>query len=250
MTGSLPGPSGWAPHGTADPPRSRAALAILIGGLTGANIARTMWVPGPWHFWFNLGIGAFSAGVAIGARVTRDELGLARDRLRRGLSLGGRVAGAIAVGVVALGAAGLLTDERTEVSAASMATRTLVLIPLGTVLVEEMAFRGSLHALLGRFGRGPTLDGPRLLRGATALQWIGGSILFGLWHTVPALRGGGIDSDVVEVSSLATALATTAATTVAGAGFIWLRVRSGSLLAPVLVHLATNSVTFAVAWAF
>lgn len=39
------------------------------------------------------------------------------------------------------------------------------------------------------------------------------------------------------------------ATTAAGVGFEWLRRRSGSLAAPALAHLATNSVTFAVAWA-
>ena len=43
---------------------------------------------------------------------------------------------------------------------------------------------------------------------------------------------------------------TVLATTVAGVGFGWLRVKSGSLLAPVLAHLATNSLTFAIAWAY
>ena len=39
-------------------------------------------------------------------------------------------------------------------------------------------------------------------------------------------------------------------TTIAGVGFLWLRTRSGSVVAPMLAHLATNSLTFAVAWAF
>ena len=41
-----------------------------------------------------------------------------------------------------------------------------------------------------------------------------------------------------------------AAHVVAGVGFGWLRVKSGSLLAPVLAHIATNSLTFAIAWAY
>ena len=35
---------------------------------------------------------------------------------------------------------------------------------------------------------------------------------------------------------------------VAGLGFIWLRHRSGHLIAPVFAHIATNSIPFAVAW--
>jgi membrane protease YdiL (CAAX protease family) len=42
--------------------------------------------------------------------------------------------------------------------------------------------------------------------------------------------------------------ATVVVTTAAGVGLAWLRVRSDSLLAPMLAHLATNSVTFALAW--
>ena len=38
-----------------------------------------------------------------------------------------------------------------------------------------------------------------------------------------------------------------AGTFVAGLGFIWLRHRSGSLLAPILAHAGTNSIPFAVA---
>jgi len=33
-----------------------------------------------------------------------------------------------------------------------------------------------------------------------------------------------------------------------GIGFAWLRVRSDSLIAPMLAHLATNSLTYAAAW--
>lgn len=34
----------------------------------------------------------------------------------------------------------------------------------------------------------------------------------------------------------------------AGLAFIWLRHRSGSLIAPALLHVATNSFPFAMAW--
>lgn len=40
------------------------------------------------------------------------------------------------------------------------------------------------------------------------------------------------------------------ATAVAGAVFSWLRIRSGSLLAPALAHLGTNDITYVVGWLF
>jgi membrane protease YdiL (CAAX protease family) len=39
-----------------------------------------------------------------------------------------------------------------------------------------------------------------------------------------------------------------ALTFAAGLAFGWLRLRSQSLLAPMLAHIATNSVAFVVAW--
>ncbi|MFT3852681.1 MAG: CPBP family intramembrane metalloprotease [Ilumatobacteraceae bacterium] len=117
-----------------------------------------------------------------------------------------------------------------------MLWRTLVAIPFGTVLIEELAFRGAMHSLLRRL---------------VSLPWafVIGAVLFGLWHVVPAWRSGGGASGSVEVGRLAGVLGTFAATTVAGVMLIWLRVRSRSLIAPAMAHLATNSVTFAVAWA-
>ncbi len=70
------------------------------------------------------------------------------------------------------------------------------------------------------------------------------SVLFGLWHVNGVLHNG---SGGIAVGAV---IGTVLATTVAGVGFGWLRVRSDSQLAPVLAHVATNSVTFAVAWAF
>ena len=124
-----------------------------------------------------------------------------------------------------------LDDARVHVSLATMFFEVLVAIPFGTVVLEELAFRGTLLGLLRR----------RL-----PVPWAVGvmSVLFGLWHVKGVLHdsGGGIAVGAV--------VGTVLATTVAGVGFGWLRVRSDSLVAPVLAHIATNSVTFTVAWAF
>ena len=110
-------------------------------------------------------------------------------------------------------------------------------IPVGTVLWEEIAFRGVLQAALSRVMPEPA---------AIAVT----SGVFGVWHVRPtaaALRVNGLAGQrgqaVVRVA------AGVAVTTAGGALFSWLRARSGSLTAPVLLHLATNCVGPVVAWA-
>jgi uncharacterized protein len=88
-------------------------------------------------------------------------------------------------------------------------------IPLGTVWAEEMMYRGALAAVAAD-ALGPA--GGRLLQ-ATA---------FGLAHVVDA-RGTGEP-----------VIGTVLVTGAAGWVFGWLAERSGSVLAPVLAHLAIN----------
>lgn len=204
-----------------------AATSVLVV----ANVSRPVVPGGLWHAatavamllvarWGGLGVG---------------DLGLSRDRVRDGLRLGGLVFVSISAVVVAGGFLGVVQDDRVDVSAGELALRVLVIIPLGTVLVEELAFRGVLHGALHR-----------ALPARVALGT--GAILFGLWHVLPAATGGGITAG--DPSPVLLAGGTFAATAVAGVGFEWLRTRSDSLVAPMLAHLATNSVTYAVAWAF
>ena len=123
-----------------------------------------------------------------------------------------------------------------------MAARTaLVLVPLATVLPEEVAFRGVLWGQLAQW-RGELW--------ATA----GSAALFGLWHVLPALemarrnvllrgRGGR--------TALLTIAATVVATAFAGVLLAELRHRTGSLLAPVGLHWAVNGLgVLAAAWAW
>ena len=91
----------------------------------------------------------------------------------------------------------------------------LVGIPLGTVWSEEAAYRGALGTVAAD-GFGP--EGGRLVQ-ATA---------FGLSHIADARSTG----EPVVPSVLVTGLA--------GWGFGWLYERSGSLIAPMLAHLAIN----------
>ena len=79
------------------------------------------------------------------------------------------------------------------------------------------------------------------------------SLLFSTWHIAPTLSTAGGNAELSDAaSSLAgrSALVAGAMSTtfVAGLVFAWLRLRSRSLLAPVIAHLATNGVAFSVAW--
>jgi membrane protease YdiL (CAAX protease family) len=123
----------------------------------------------------------------------------------------------------------LLGDARVAgLGAGELAGQVLVRIPLGTVLWEEVAFRGVLLAALGRL---------RSLRGATGAS----AVLFGLWHVRPAL--GALAANDLAAGPLARTGAVVLAclgTAAAGVLFAELRLRSGSLLAPALLHLAMN----------
>jgi membrane protease YdiL (CAAX protease family) len=213
------------------------ALAVLVALLASANVVRSTLVPSGWHLAFNVGIGLAALALGLLAGLGRADLGLARRDLPAGVRLGAVAFVAVSAVVVVAGFAGLLTDDRADVSGGEVLVRALVVIPLGTVLVEELAFRGVLHGLLVRAT-------------STLGVYVAGSLLFGLWHVVPAWRGGGVDTDVVALGRVALVAGTFAATSLAGVGFVWLRARSASLVAPALAHLATNSVTFALAWAF
>ncbi|WP_448639237.1 CPBP family intramembrane glutamic endopeptidase [Geodermatophilus sp. URMC 63] len=105
----------------------------------------------------------------------------------------------------------------------------LVRIPFGTVLWEETAFRGVLLAALAR-----SVSPPVAVAGSAAL--------FGFWHVHPT-RSALVANDLAGgpvARGLAVGLGC-AATAAAGGLFTWLRLCSGSLLAPVLLHLAANA---------
>lgn len=165
------------------------------------------------------------------------DLGLTRSSLPAGarwglgavtliaLVLAGAVLLADRIDAIAI----LLADERVAAMDGSLLYATMVRIPIGTALFEEVAFRGLLLAL--------ALQMLPTVRAVAAT-----SAVFGLWHVAPTIVTLRIND--VEVASLAGAGAIAGAvlvTTVAGAGFCWLRLRSGSLVAPILAHWATNA---------
>jgi membrane protease YdiL (CAAX protease family) len=171
------------------------------------------------------------------AGLSLDELGLGWRHLRRGLVFAlTEIALVAAVYLVALAVPLTRTafeDQRYQLSLAAAAVTAFVVIPLATVVPEEVAFRG---VLLGLFGRGL---GP-------AAAAVASSALFGLWHVLPSLRLNRVNpaiSAVVGGGALGTLLAVLGAvlfTGAAGLVLCELRRRSGSLLAPIGLHWAVN----------
>lgn len=183
-------------------------------------------------------------GVTRAGRATWHDLGMSRRSLRRGAIWAGGIAAIALSGfaLVAAAAAALppVADWLSSLTVADVDPNTallriLVIIPLGTVLVEEVAFRGALPALIQRTG-------------ATTRSAIStAAVLFGLWHIVPSLEAA--QSNATPGSPVWPAVAATVVfTTVSGLVLGYLRHRTGSILAPMAVHMATNSLGVCLLW--
>lgn len=213
-----------------------AALALVLVVLVAHNLVGNLLRPPAWYVPVNLAVAAALVGVARASGISWAELGLGRSSLSRGAAFG--VAAfllasiALVVAVLVPATRPLFEDQRAaNVTGAAVAYQALVRIPLGTVVLEEVAFRGLLLALFGRV----TSTG-------AAVAW--SSAVFGLWHVVPTVEA--LRANRLTPSALAV-IAAVVATAAAGAVFCWLRLRSQSLVAPALAHIGTNSVALVVA---
>ncbi len=191
-------------------------------------------------------LGAASAAVLAARHWGRSwsDLGLDPADAGRGLRAGVTTvlpaAGVLAAMAITPALRPLLRDERvTDASGREAAYHLLVRIPLATAVAEEVLFRG---ALLGMTGAGR--------RPARALAWT--SVAFGLWHVVPALYSHRSNPHGVQLTegrggAVATVAGTVAATAPVGAALAVLRLRSRSVLAPVIAHAAVNGLAFVAA---
>jgi len=213
----------------------RGALAAIVSLMAAANIARSLWLPEISHLVFNLGLTAVVVYLGRRAGLRGEDLGL--GNWQRGAVFGAAAVGVIAIGLVAAALlstsvvriADAFDDDRADISAAELLVRVIVIIPIGTALAEELMFRGVIFGLLIKM-RAPAI--------------LISSVLFSLWHLLPA----GLDQGNLG-QAVATIATTFVATFCAGLLFGWLRSRSASLLAPVLAHIGTNSGALLTAWA-
>ena len=208
-----------------------AALVTTLGVLAAYHELRRLAIPDSLHFASNTAMIGVVSAVAVASALSVDELGLTRAALPKGLRYGAVTAAAIGAAVAAAVVIGVdptgTINDRGAVSGRDMLFQVFVEIPIATVLLEELAFRGVVAGLLSR---------------VTTPGWVlaGSSLAFGLWHVSP--------NQFTSLADAGGALATVAGTAVAGAAFLMLRRRSGSLAAPMLAHWGTNGVAFLVAW--
>ncbi|HEX6871425.1 MAG TPA: CPBP family intramembrane glutamic endopeptidase [Micromonosporaceae bacterium] len=223
--------------------RRLAALAVLVGVLIIANVLHKF---GPAGTGLVLGP-VVAAGLLVLARrwgLSWHDLGLARRTWAKGIGYAA-IAVAAVVAAYAIGAMLPLTraaflDARYQMPTGPALLTALVVIPLGTVLLEEIAFRGVLLGFITRH------------RGA---RWGLGfsSALFGLWHILPSLNLGGANPAIAMLAGTGMAArigvvaAVVAFTALAGWLLGELRRRSGSLFAAAGLHWAVNGVGVLVA---
>ena len=134
----------------------------------------------------------------------------------------------------------LFADDRfLGESPTAMLYEVLLRIPLATALAEELAFRGVVLGML-------------LLWVSPLRAVVLSSILFGLWHVLPAFDSLETNpaADVVSgpLATFGEVSVQVAVTALAGIGFAWLRLRDNHIAAPALTHWALNGSAYAAGW--
>ncbi len=209
---------------------------MVVLGLAGINLADHL------LGWNSLWLGPVGAlALIVFARATGlswAQLGLARRTHAAGLRWGGGVIAVVAlvylVGVLLPSTRSAFLDARYHLPPAGALLTAFVMIPLGTVLLEEIAFRSVLWGMLSRYAR----------------VWqvlVLSSFLFGLWHILPATASAGNEAVAAALvgfgafAKVAVVAGTVLFTALGGLVAGELRRRSGSLLASVGMHWATNA---------
>jgi membrane protease YdiL (CAAX protease family) len=225
-------------------------LVTVLGTLVVSNVVANQFLPSWAYVPWNCSVAALLVVTATRYdHCTADEIGVAPRKIPTGLRFGGAISAGL-LGVYLLGLAlpftrDLFQDDRADVTLPAMLWKSLVVVPFGTVLMEEIAFRGVLPAMFRkRLGGG---DAPLLKADILA------ALLFGLWHVLPSWNVNEVNP--VFRDNLPGPLGRTAAitagvvgTAMAGMAWSWLRNRSGSIAAPALVHTSTNSLGYIISW--
>ncbi len=163
-------------------------------------------------------------------RLRLADVGLEQKNILKGLKYSGWAVLAIflVLLIVFLVDSSAYKDPRYHHTLATALYSSLLILPLKTVIFEELVFRGVMLGLLLR---------------STSRNWAiaVSSMLFGLWHI-------GSSTNIHEVSflghitlpSIVVVIPTVLITSLAGVVFCELRLRSKSLVAPIAVHWFIN----------
>lgn len=211
-----------------------AVVAVLV-------VANLLQHRGPAGAWLPAAVvvSALLLALARADGLSWSDVGLGRESVASGLRWSALLLAAVAIGYAALvlspWAVDVLRDDRyTDQTAGALLWTVLVRIPLATVLLEELAFRGVLLAVLAR-------------RWGTRPAVVASSLLFGVWHVLPAAAAGSNDA-LAGTPPPALVAGVVLGTALAGAVLCWLRLRSGSLLPPLVLHWAVNALGVVAVW--
>lgn len=245
----MPGPVADPTAGPGRRTRSRRrwyAVAAVLCLLALSNVMSNRVLPGWAYVPWNFGMAVVLVLVAWWAHHGPVAIGLGIRHWHRPVGVGLLLAAATAlvftIGMVLPATREAFLDSRAADSGVgTMLYQVLVRIPLGTVVLEEVAFRGVLPALFGA---------------APALRWrwgpvLGTSLVFGLWHILPSIglaTGNAAVADVLGRDQLVTTLLAVASMVLAGTmmcGLAWI---GKGIKTTMLLHWATNSLGFVAAW--
>lgn len=215
--------------------RFLVVLAVIVAVLIGVSLANKY---GPSNTGIFLEPAVALALILLARRhgLSWHDLGMSRRTWARGIRYALIAIAAVTV-LYAIAAVLPFTrtafvDGRYQLHTGAALLTALVFIPLGTILLEEIAFRGVLLGMLGK-------------RKGTTLAITISSVLFGAWHILPSLALGanrlvaGVFGDG-PLAKLAMIAAVVAFTGLAGWVLCEVRHRSGSIIATAGLHWATN----------
>ena len=220
-------------------------IAAIVLGLAAVNVVSNRVISDRWYVPFAVVVAVVLLGFAraVDGR-TWEDLGLARRHLARGLVWGFALIGIVLVvylvAVAIPGTRELFKDDRVKGwSFGRTLEAVFVRVPLGTVLLEEVAFRAVL---------------PATIAARTTRRWAVGAsaALFGFWHVLPSIGLGHrnqVAQDTIGAAPgwvpVALAVVSTAAV---GIWFSFLRNKSKSLLTPMALHWSTNALGYLFAY--
>jgi len=220
-------------------------VAAVLGELVAVNLISNRWRQ-RWYLQTCLGGTAVVLLLARLSGASWSALGLVAGSYLTGLVWGAAcvltVVGAYVIAVFVPAARPFFHHDAGDgQSAHDVLRRGLVVIPFGTVLLEEVAFRGVLLGVVH-----VESDAVRAV--------LISSIAFGLWHILPSL---GLHTTNVGVGAMlgsgrrayvATVTLSMLGTALAGAVFCLLRLGSGSLITPMAFHWSVNGFGLFFAW--
>jgi uncharacterized protein len=241
-------PSAHWPHGVDevvdDVKKSAVPVLLVLGVLVGVNLLTNRLAPGVYLLW------AWTGAAVLLLIARRDgeswsDIGLGPLTKRAVLAALGVIAIVFAIyliGALIPSTREAFSDDRIgALSNGQVLWRALVRVPFGTVVLEEIAFRGVLLSMLWR-------------RIGVVRGMVASSLVFGLWHILPSL--GITQSNDALGAAVGTGpsgrifgvLFVVFSTFLAGLLFCELRRRFGHLIVPMALHWGTNGLGYLFAW--